>query len=375
MRAHKPIKINENTMPKLYGNPTPDVIRKFLVKSKHHFASKIDGAWERVQQRNRLDINGELILNNEGQPIRDEVLTVESMLLIFPEGSTAGRYPIPIEPEEPAAVTGESSFEKEKKIIKWKNEMQIYELQKNKIINAKLSYSGEFKQALSTEVQDVMRRQEIGREALDGNDPLEIINVLLSTDFSPKATVAASPMVKYEEAIERFNGEILRQEYNESLDSWEKRFGAERVNLTNIAVSAGKQGELPSEESMAYKFFMRTNGIYNKVREDVRTGARPGGFPHTVLAAMEILRPYEKPNQSNKNKGVYIVKSGNVGNKSDQVSKGWSHKCPLHKSNDHNYNDKTCNEILQNSGRKSEENQGSKVKNAVNQNQKNRKGN
>jgi hypothetical protein len=95
-----------------------------------------------------------------------------------------------------------------------------------------------------------------------------------------------------------------------------------------------------------------------------------------VLAALEILRPYEKPNQPNKNKGVYVVRSGNVGNKSDHVSKGWSHKCPLHKSNDHNYNDKTCNEIIKNSGRSSEENQGtSKVTNAVNQNRKNIKGN
>ena len=44
--------------------------------------------------------------------------------------------------------------------------------------------------------------------------------------------------------------------------------------------------------------------------------------------------------------------------------------------NDHNYNDKTCNEIIKNSGRSSEENQGtSKVTNAVNQNRKNIKGN
>ena len=196
---------------------------------------------------------------------------------------------------------------------------------------------------------------------------LAIINVLISTDFSPRATVAATPIVQYEETFERFNGESLKQDYNESLDSWEKRFGSERVNLSNLANAAGKSGELPNEESMAYKFFMRTNGLYKQVKDDVRTGTRAGGFPQTVEAAMVMLRPFEKPVSSRNNnrpKGVYVSVGKNV--KNEHVSKGWSHKCPAHKSNEHSYNDDVCKEIIKRGG--SSDGQQGKVANAVNDN-------
>jgi hypothetical protein len=327
---------------------------------------------------NRLDADGNNVNDEHGNPVMDQVITLESMLLIFPDGATAGRYPIPIIVQEPATVGGETGFDREKKIIKWKSEMNIFERQKSSILNGKLSYSGEFKLAIGLEIQDVMRRQAAGRDALDRDDPLAIINVLIGTDFSPRATVAAIPLVKYEEAVERFNGDTLRQEYNESLDSWEKRFGSERVNLLNVAVLAGKVAEMPNEVSMAYKFFMRTNGLYKQVRDDVKTGTRSGGFPQTIEAAMNMLRPFEKNVSSNRNnsrpKGVYVSSVGNF-SKGDYVYKGWSHKCPAHKSNEHCYNDEVCKQIISGG---SDDKKG-KVANAVkdnrNKGKKNGKGN
>ena len=354
-------------MPKLYGSPSPDTIRKFLLKAKHYFASKTADAWERTVEVNQTDANGNNVINAAGDAVMRRVTYVESMILIFPDGSKAGRYPVPINVQEPASNVGEAVFEREKKIIKWKNEMQFEESQKKSIINGKLSYSGEFKIAIGNEIQDVMRRQVAGREALDGNDPLAIINVLIATDFSTRATVAASPLVKYEEAIERFNGDSLRQDYNESLDSWDKRFGAERVNLTNLATVANKVAEMPNEESMAYKFFMRTNGLYKQVREDVRTGTRAGGFPKTVVAAMDMLRPFEKPVSRSNNtrpKGVYVFQK-------KEVPKGWTYRCPAHKTNEHDYNDNVCKEIIKSGS--SEGKQG-RVAKAVSDNRKGKNG-
>ena len=366
------VKINENQMPRLYGSPSPDTIRKFLLKARNYFASKTNDAWERIEQVNQLDANGNNVVDAAGNPVMNEITNIESMLLIFSEGATAGRYPIPITVLEPVAVAGEVAFEREKKIVKWKNDMNTCDKQKRSIVNGKLSYSGELKLAIGNEIQDVMRRQAAGRDALDGNDPLSILNVLIATDFSPKATVAASPLVKYEEAIERFNGDALKQDYNETLDSWDKRFGAERVNLTNLANAAGKLAELPNDESMAYKFFMRTNGLYKQVRDDIKTGTRAGGFPATVAAAMDILRPFEKPvsrNNSNRPRGVYSV--GKQICQSNHVSNGWSHKCPAHKSNDHNYNDNVCKDIIKRSG--SSDGQQGKVTAAVNENRRGKK--
>ena len=49
---------------------------------------------------------------------------------------------------------------------------------------------------------------------------------------------------------------------------------------------------------MTYNFFMRTNGLYKQVREDVRTGTRAGGFPKTVVAAMDMFTSVRKTSQS-----------------------------------------------------------------------------
>ena len=91
------------------------------------------------------------------------------------------------------------------------------ETQAKSIVADKISYSGILKLAISNEIQDTMRRGATGRYALDGDKPLEINNELISTDFSPKATVAANPLVKYEEANARFNSENFKQEFNETL--------------------------------------------------------------------------------------------------------------------------------------------------------------
>ena len=207
---------NENMMPRLFGSPSPDAIRKFLLKSKNYLASKTSDAWEIVREVPLLDEDGDPETDDDGNELTEEVVTTESMLTIFPDGSTPGRYPQPITVEEPVAVVGESSFDKEKKTIKWKNELILFENQRKSIINGKLSYAGELKMALAIEVQDVMRRQASGRAALDNNDPLEIIKCLMETDFSPKATVAATPMVTFNETFDRFmDKEKLKQEFHE----------------------------------------------------------------------------------------------------------------------------------------------------------------
>ena len=209
-------------------------------------------------------------------------------------------------------------------------------------------------------------------DALDGNDPLSILNVLIATDFSPKATVAASPLVKYEEAIERFNGDALKQDYNETLDSWDKRFGAERVNLTNLANAAGKLAELPNVVSMAYNFFMRTNGLYKQVRDDIKTGTRAGGFPATVAAAMDILRPFENLSVeiAVTDLGVSTV-SENKFLKATTCLMGGRTSVRHIKVMITNYNDNVCKDIIKRSG--SSDGQQGKVTAAVNEHRRGKK--
>ena len=127
--------MNENQMPKLFGSPSPDIIRKFLLKSKNFFASKTNDAWLRTELRNRLDGAGANVLDENGHPVMDEFTTTESMLLIYQDGLIAGRYPIPSSVQEPVSVPGESPFEREKKMVKWKNDMNLCESQKKTLLN------------------------------------------------------------------------------------------------------------------------------------------------------------------------------------------------------------------------------------------------
>ena len=120
MLHNKINKVSENQMPKLYVSPSPDTIRKFLLKAKHYFASKTADAWERTVEVNQTDANGNNVTNADGDAVTRRVTYVESMILIFPDGSKAGRYPVPINVQEPATNAGEAVFERERKSLNGK---------------------------------------------------------------------------------------------------------------------------------------------------------------------------------------------------------------------------------------------------------------
>jgi hypothetical protein len=344
-------------MPRLFGNPSPNEKTKYLEKAKHYFASKTQiHAWERTVVTPALDANGNPQLDANGNAVINETVLVESMLNIFPDGHKPGRYPVPITVRRYRGRPTDTDAVQKTKMKEWEKEYDNMMKQKQNIIDAKLIYSAEFKESFDRNVTAIMRRSAEGRSALDNNDPLEIINCLIATDFSPQATVEANPSLRYEEADVRFNE--IRQGFDEPLDAFEKRYGAERVNLENLAAAAGKSGMVPDEETMALKFFMRTNGLYNKVREDIRTGTRTGGYPKTIDDAMIILRPFEKISKSNNQskapiKGVFINTKNNEEKNKNKIgasgavnTKGWLYRCPAHKSNNHDYNDEVCQEII-----------------------------
>ena len=120
MLNNKINKVSENQMPKLYGSPSPDTIRKFLLKAKHYFASKTADAWERTVEVNQTDANGNNVINAAGDAVMRRVTYVESMILIFPDGSKAGRYPVPINVQEPATTQVKQCSKEKRKLLNGK---------------------------------------------------------------------------------------------------------------------------------------------------------------------------------------------------------------------------------------------------------------
>ena len=106
----------DNQMPKLFGNsPTPDITRKVLVKLENFVASQTKDAWERIIQVPQRNENGEPVFNENGDPLLVNETSIESMLLIFPDGGKPGRYPVQIVVIEPIATAHELAFKKEEK--------------------------------------------------------------------------------------------------------------------------------------------------------------------------------------------------------------------------------------------------------------------
>ena len=284
------------------------------------------------------------------------VETVEKMSLIFGTGTDPGRYPISVEPIDLVHIQNESAVLKEMRIKRWESEYRDHCNHIKGIDLEKSGIAGILKSTINFNVKEIMKKSVEGREALDDElgKPMEIINVLKTTDFSTNAASTLTDNDKYYNSHKKFfNANEFKQQYDESLNAWGKRFKNEINSLKLLATRAGKDTEIPSEVTLANIFLDRLNGLYNKLRDDLEKGIRTPK-PTTIDEVINVGIVYDKAPKDNREydrnyKGAYVIgrggRSGRSGRgRENNITMGnW--KCKIHHTDTHEYWDDTCKKI------------------------------
>jgi hypothetical protein len=310
-----------------------------------------------ADMQNYLEGQGGVIKIVYIRTLPDETKSVEKMSLIFGEENKLGRYPIIEAPQDLEHVVGEHSIIKDLRVEKWKISNKLFEDNSKGWGSERSMIAGIFKDCINNNVQNIMRKSADGRNALDDilGMPLEILNMLKTTDFSRNAIGSLNDHEKYFQAYKKFTDKDFRQHYEESLNEWKKRFNNEVNNLKLLAQTADKGDEVPSELTLSSLFLDRLNGLYNKLRDDLDKGVRTDK-PKTVEEVVNLAIVYDRPGKSSRDidtpyRGVYNVGRGR-GRESRANGVQW--KCKVHKTDTHQYWDDTCKAIIAENSKRQE---------------------
>ena len=328
-----------------FKNPTSDQVTKYLSKMKDYLEGEgnvIKTVFTRIEIVEREDPD------DEGKFEEEEIEHVEKMSLIFGSESSPGRYPIAEKPEPVRYANTDSAAVKDMKMKEWDIESKEYKINVRGISLEKSSIAGILKSTINFNVKEIMKKSEEGRNALNDElgKPMEIINVLKTTDFSSNAASTQSDFDKYFNAYTKFNSADFKQNYDESLNTWGKRFNNELNSLKLLATKCGKEQEIPSDITLANTFLKSLNGLYNKLRDDLEKGIRtpkPDSVESVINMAIVYDRPAKDKEYERDYRGAYAVSARGRGRGrsiSNVIPGDW--KCKIHGTDTHEYWDEIC---------------------------------
>ena len=209
-------------------------------------------------------------------------------------------------------------------------------------------------QTISQSMLTLLRSTVRGMAIMDNlSEPLPIINLIMTTDFSMGSQLITDPVDKYYKARTYFESPAVKQKEGESSTVFAVRYNAEYQKVQLLATSSGCQAQLPSAQVLTYMFLSKMTTKYDPMKADYDKGTRvkpttiDGVITHAVYydtlpAAVSNAKytPAEKLAYAiklvaRKTKGA--KKSNNANN---DVSPAW--ECRMHKTNAHMYADPAC---------------------------------
>ena len=214
------------------------------------------------------------------------------------------------------------------------------------------------KGSLCDAIKDTIGKTTAGESALESeDDPLTLINILYSTDFSGEASMVTDPVEKFFNAMNRFTDDRnFCMGVNESLDVWVRRFNACIAKIELLARVARLDLKLPTEKMKALAFYNKLGVRYKGMRERYDFGL-VDTKPATVDEMVDVARFYnnhsramshiisDKPQQ----KGAYHSRVETKPDEKCGVSTGGM-RCNTHNTNSHKYDDDECKRLRATNG-------------------------
>lgn len=270
---------------------------------------------------------------------------IQRMLMIFPDpDGKAGTYPTANPVTLPSATILADATKEKFALARWKKDDDANEKQLEHIRNQKTALAGTIKQSLNDKIKACMRKEARGISALDSNDdPLDLINVFLSTDFTTNSQFHNNPERKFNVHLDRLQSKEFKMDNHDTLDTWHLKFTSEIAQLSLYAKASGNIADIPSEKRQAHLFYEKLNSRYDEMRRRIIMKLDMS-IPDKVEDWMIKASLYQDNplssndfNPSGKTKPVFTMVQD--GGSKERFS------CRHHKTHDHSFKDDVCNAL------------------------------
>jgi hypothetical protein len=278
------------------------------------------------------------------------------MAKIFPKpDGTLGSLPGIFIPALPTANDMADPIRSITEIARYKREEDHVASIKKHMMSKAVNISQMLVNTISPTMLTLLRATPRGISIMDNpSEPLEIINFIMSTDFSAGSQLITDPVDKYFMAKSYFESAAVKQkDTGESSTVFAIRFNAEFQKVSLLAGNAGVAGQLPDDQILTYMFLGKLAKRYDNMKSDYEKGVRAkpktinGVIAHALYWDSLPSATVPVAKYSPAEKAAYAIQV-----KNNKAAKGFiknnskgpfiNYECRMHKTDKHQYNDSTC---------------------------------
>jgi hypothetical protein len=309
----------------VYNNPSQDQIRQYISIIKSKYSLKTDLVWTAKDGSVQSCVN--FFPDDAGnlgkQPVIDPVLDLTDAQLASPGG----------------------------KILqdKWREDYKDFRARTQHVLTRGTNITTLINNTMSTGMKQLLLSDAAGRAAMNKlEDPLTLINLIMTADFTTNTLNAKSDLQKYFNAKMDFNNMV--QKMGETSTAFSIRFKTEYSKLKLLAVTAGVDKQLPNDEVLSFEFLHKLTSKYNELREEYDKGIKIK--PATIDLLLVDTRFYDTAMVKKVMETSLVTKRTNSGQEFKGKLKRYNsskpnvnpnnYRCIKHRTSEHCSKDQVC---------------------------------
>jgi hypothetical protein len=305
----------------IYNNPSQDQIRQFMSIIRSKYSLKTDLVWKAKDGSVQSCVN--LFPKDDGslgsQPVIDPVIDLTEAQLASPIGQILKD--------------------------KWREDYKDFRSRTQHLLTRGTNITTLINNSMSSGMKQLLLSDAKGRDAMNKlEDPLTLINLIMTTDFTINTLNAKSDIQKFFNAKTEFNNTV--QKVNETSTAFSIRFKTEFSKLKLLAVTAGVESQLPTDEVLSFEFLHKLTPKYNELREEYDKGIKVK--PVTIDLLLVDTRFYDSTVVKKVMETTLITKRSIPGQeykgkvKRPFKSNPNNYRCIKHKTSEHCAKDQVC---------------------------------